>query len=130
MRCIQKVEPPKGGAYTRRSLHVMVFLIDTMSCIQKAEPPKRRSLHKAVMICYGVFNRKRSQRVASTILEVSPFLTMSFIQKAEPPKRWSLHKADTACYGVFNIKGHHELHPPSWRSRLFLIMSCIHVFWA
>ena len=52
--------PKKGVADTRRSLHVMVFLIlkVTMSCIQKAEPPKRRSRHKAEPPCYGVFNIK------------------------------------------------------------------------
>ena len=58
--CIQKAEPPKDGASTRRSPHVMVFLIlkVTMSCIQKAEPPKGLCLHKAEPRCYDVFNIK------------------------------------------------------------------------
>ena len=46
--------------FFQKKQNLLTFLIlkVTMGCIQKAEPPKRRSLHKAVMICYGVFNIK------------------------------------------------------------------------
>ena len=72
-----------------------------MSCIQKAEPSKRRSIHKVVLPCYGVFNIKGHDELCMPFCRSLLFVTMSCIQKGEPSKRRGIYKAEPLIVWCF-----------------------------